>query len=880
MFLAGIDPVSLIIYGALLVLSLAATYLFKKKIKTGLGNNEPTVLTNRGAYLPFILGRRRTGAVQMWVGKRTVVDGIFYEEGWHLLSVGPGARLHRIRQGGKIIFEGPIDPGTHPSGTNVVIGGEGNFDIYWGELDQPINTVLGDAKRLGVSSRWPYVMYIHWRKKKLGFVAQWPVLEYDEEVRNFDTGLNASKPWFFATKQPIPEQSIVYSVVNGAAPGTAKITIFGSKKNIYTPGKFLKLSDNVAAGDYQILSSNGVQITYVDPVLGVQIVGGTKIILLDAMLNANAAGYTQIMKEDENDGINHAHALWQILFSEFPHGIGMDPALFDKDALELVGQTVQTEGLLGSIYATDGEYAESIIGAIMQDIGLFLPTDNGKLRFTLIRDPGDPGLLPVISNDLLLAPLVEIESLLEDPPASKLIFLFHDRGQNYEQNGVPIDDDGQVQDLNVSKPTELQILTVVDLSSASKIAERRSQEVLGGSYGKLSIRANRGLRKMLPGRAFTITNFPGVYRATKVTSWPLSGRVDIEAVHDFYGAPIVDYNIDPGSPPPDTTFEPGVDLAATIVEVPAYKTPAGEQRIIIPRIRSSPIVGAADLWISGDGNTFTNKGEDTGIVTGGRLTAQMNAGGMYNMTQGPTILGLGPDISSVLDLTGDPQSWRGGRQWCVIDKEICFLNKITALGNNQYRLDGLLRARFDTESVVHVIASNVFIFRYDDLLKISDLLLLPNKTIYAKTQPKAPQAVDLSLIIAVSQLLQGKGIAPMKPTHLKSSNMGAHWVAGQPLDLVWGYRSTAFPKTGAGQQGAGGPTSVSPFQGTFTLKFKTTGGVVKRTVTGLAATSYSYSNANIVSDFGGSAPASMLVEITQVNSGYSSPPLENTFVKV
>lgn len=188
---------------------LYAASLLRKPPKgdTGLGEDEPTIRSTRGEWIPVYYGTRKTERVLVgWAGNRTSRkvggggkglggggDGqtIWYEEVWHQLGVGPATRLLAIRFNGETIWEGPIDSINTPSGSAVTTD-KGTFYIWWGEKDQPINTLLGDKSRLDISSRWPLLCSVLWLPMEYGSSPNMPQVEYVMEFACPGTTLSDS----------------------------------------------------------------------------------------------------------------------------------------------------------------------------------------------------------------------------------------------------------------------------------------------------------------------------------------------------------------------------------------------------------------------------------------------------------------------------------------------------------------------------------------------------------------------------------------------------------------------------------------------------------------------------------------------------------------
>ncbi|MGE3795919.1 MAG: hypothetical protein AB7I38_18615, partial [Dehalococcoidia bacterium] len=202
---AGVEWVAIAILAGL---SAAAQVLLRPKPKSPVQDKEPTTLATRGAYIPWIIGIRRTGAVFGWAGNRQVrQDGgtggkgggkgaggginTYYEAGWHQICVGPASALYRIWQDGKVILDlgsNPLTPGTSPSGASYVLPNrQGTFRLYWGEAGQPIDPLLQQPTSVGIASRWPFLCHIVWDQKRLGPAPRWPNLEYEIGVLPFGT---------------------------------------------------------------------------------------------------------------------------------------------------------------------------------------------------------------------------------------------------------------------------------------------------------------------------------------------------------------------------------------------------------------------------------------------------------------------------------------------------------------------------------------------------------------------------------------------------------------------------------------------------------------------------------------------------------------------
>jgi hypothetical protein len=906
--------VSLIVAVIMIGISIALQYALRPKSPGSdsfVSDSKPTTLASRGAFSPYILGRRRIGANFLWAGDRQVVaedlgsaggkgsgkpdkqyQYIYYESCWHAVCVGPAFRLHNIWMDGKVIFKGPIDAVSFPSGSTIDLGSEGAFSIYWGEYDQPLNSFLADASRVNINSRWPFMCYIVWNQKRLTTVARWPLIDYEIETRIWpNSELPVAGPgWFEANRTLFGLTYSVYAVTNGV-PATAKIRLLGKVIGIFNSGDVLQLAGNSntpSNGDYKVSSVVYVPgtPTYYTDIFGHQHPTGSSTqdytdVFLDTTLSgATATGTIQVYASAEDDGINGAYALSHLLFDAWPHGMGLDPRDFDLSTLDSLSQVCVDEDLPMSVLASNGQDIQTTLSCILQDLSCSIGWDvrKGKYVFRAAR-ADDPAGICEINGDMLLQPNPQIDQNIGPQPVDKLMFTFADRATNYRDNTVTVDNDAQGTLYLYQKPRSIQLATIISLTVANRVAERRFQEEMSSAVS-LKFTMNREARMLVPGQTIVIEGYPGSYRVESLAFDPLSGKCDVSCIADVYGVDATAFTQDGGNSPNPSGGIPKADLAVTLMEVPAYIAP-GIQQVIVPRIRSAITVTAADLYLSQDDSTYNHMGSDGTIYTGGTLIADLPALGLCYDASNPVIIqALGPDIGKVQDLSGDDASWRSGRQFALIGQEVCYLQSVTALGGGQYRLNGLIRARFDTSQQTHLAGAVVFILP-STAFTIRDVILAPNITIYCKASPKSVGSIPLSAIPSFHNFLYGKGLVPMPMGCFKAGLItGSNsYHSGEDIPVSWRYRSTQNSRSGMGLQLSGSPCAVSAPEGVFNLVFLTTGNVVKRTVAGLASPVYNYANADLVADFG-SEPASFKAQVTNVNGGLASPTEEITIVKV
>lgn len=881
-------------------LSILAGQMLAKKNGSPIKDDKPTTLTTRGSFMPWFVGIRRVGPVFCWAGDREIrkeeVEGagkggdepeqdVFYEAGWHVLGIGQVTALHRIIQAGKTIFTGPITNESHPSGTTVDLGKEGSFVIYWGEANQPINTFLGNANRVTISSRWPHTCYILWNKKRMGTSPNWPIVDYVLERRPSTSFLTQSDGWYEPGITLSGDDFSIIGHLASANEQTGYLQIAGDKSAKFKPQTFVEILGNgLPDGTYEVLKSTVVVIQTGTSTSGFPLYSTfTRIFLQGGTSGATTAGTIEYYVSDDTDGANIAHVIAELLFADFPQGLQIDPnhmvERWDLESLEALGVEAETDEWRASVMGTEGETAEALLGAMIQDHGVMLPIDtsSGNLLFQRVRFP--TGTIPQLSDDIYADSLPEIESIHGEQPVDRLVFSFSDRANEFGDMTIAVDEDGQASYMEHQRARKVPLVSTVQFTTAAKLSELRSPEELAHG-GEFRIDAGREARELIPGQAILADGFDEVLRVTGVEIDPLNERVQIKVLPDFYGAPKSTFVTNPGGTPPPAQ-DPEPDEAFAWVEAPEQilGTFPSEQVVLIPHIRAHSLISFASLWLSRDNSTYTLFGNDSFVQTGGTLDDPLPDTGPTYVDQGPEYTELGPDNSTLTqDLSADLTNWGLGRQLCVIvsdaGTEICFLQRATITGGSTRRLDGLLRARYDTRKLDHPAGAFVFIFDMDAITPVTDLLLVPDEDLYVKTQPGTTAGqVNLSAVPPFGEHLVGKGQVPIRPdyVYVRAPFRGSpSFQTGDDITVSWAI-STGTPGTGCGGQSAGVAIQSPVIPGTVQLELLTTGDVLKLTV-GLDANDfgeYTITNAELVAAFG-AEPTSFKARVTHISNGQAS----------
>lgn len=903
----GLDPIT-IGYAVSIGLSILAGYLLKKQIPSPVKDDKPTTLATRGSLSPWYVGIKPVGPVFVWSGwkkereiRKEKVPGakgiggspeseVYYEPGVHVVGTGPHHALHSIReQGGRVIFQGPITSESHPSGSTIDLGKEGTFRIFWGEVDQPVNSYLGNADRIGITSRWPHFCYVEWNKKRLGTSAIWPLLEYEMERRpsNHSTILPSSQGWYEPVQTLNGPTFSFTSHLSNAVETTGYLEVAGDQTQKIKPRTRVALLGNgLANGDYEVLNATSVLVVIGTSPNGFDVkTPRTRVFLQGGTLGANSAGTMQLYTADKSDGANPAHAIAELLFAPAPLGLGISPdgevEEWDTNSLDALGEEAEDNNWRGSIGSQDGDDAESILGAWMQDFGTFLTIDStsGKMRFVPIREPS--GTLPNIDAGIFADKPPEITTDHGEFPVTRTIYQFSDREHNFSTMTFSVNDAGQATYEEFESAQRVSINSTTHFATASDLAELRSPEELSHRASHI-LQVSRAARTLMPGQAVLCDQFEEVLRVIGVKTDPLSEAVEVEVMPDFYGAERTDFvhAVNAGGP---ETQDPEQDTFAW-VEIPEHLSP-GQMSLFVPRIRANTAMAGSYIHLSRDDTSYTLWGTETSIQTGGTLDAALAASGPVYLAQGPVYTEIGDDNGTIQDLSADLTNWGLGRQLAIIVSsagvEVCFVQKATIVSATQRRLDGLLRARYDTRRLSHPSGAVVYVVNAQSLSAIQDALLEPGEDLFVKSQGFASTGgIDLASVPPFGELLRGKGLVPIDPDylHVRAPYRGAPcYATGDDVTVAVALSTATSLSTGAGYQSAGAAVGEPEIPGTVVFELRTLADAIVDTRSS-SALEQTWTNSQLVSALG--SEVGFKVRCYHAAGGYVSGHTEITVTKV
>lgn len=814
-------------------LGLLSRELFEDESPDEVFDDKPTQLAKRGTFIPLIIGRRRTPGVFGWAGRRWTNTFESSEGGKgsdtvsNILGVEGPRKTNYYEDGWHLICPGPVE-----KLITVRVAGVPIFSTPFTRTGSPSGSFL---------------------------FADPGSIRHEDAVHN----INYHGFFFWGEiDQPINNAATV-----------------GANNSLAHPDR-LGIASRWPSMCYMMWTAWAKGQTPQWPFIDYEVVVEPK----STVLTMSPKFLDETVADKGDEGANPAHALWQILTEPFPHGCGIDPNRLNTDAFELFGQIAEDEHLPVNLSATNGREAVQIIAELMQDMGAMFPQIGNEVFPYLVRPP--LVAVPDFTDDVIIPPLPEFTTLHGNVDTDRIIFTYKDLKNNYRDIDIQIDDDGQADSRGVSKAKKLPIATVTDFDTAVKIADRRQAEELGRAK-YYTIKATRGARVLRAGNVITVSGL-GQLIVLSIELTDDSNEVSLECVVDAYS--IAASSFAPDTPAIPDAFAPAVaDFGFTFIEAPRVINDSRANAIMVARIRSRRDIIGARIHGSGDGSTFEQIGSQDSAAIGGRIIEPFPknfAGGDLVIEQ---TVAMGSDFDRQLDLleqirdfSADEVSWRNGRQVMLIDDEIMFLRNIVAISGNVFRLDGVIRARYDTLRQDHASNEKVFIFNFKDLALIGDVILRDGVELSVKDQPRSANSiVSLGALTPVVKTLTARSTSPIPPANFRGNDDDSgrrenFYVAGGDIRFDWNYNVVNGFGSAAGEKLAGEPISDDTLNpdGFFKIEIiDPAGPTVVRTIeigkTGAPFDTVVYTNAELVADFSGE-PATFDASLRNVDGALRS----------
>lgn len=542
-------------------------------------------------------------------------------------------------------------------------------------------------------------------------------------------------------------------------------------------------------------------------------------------------------------GANVAHILFQLLFQDAPHGLGLDQDCYDIASLQAIGSEIwnngQGEGLRSHIRSNPDDTIEGLFEQLLAEAGIqrYWDVIQGKWGFKLVREEPAEASFP---EDLIAPDPPEVGRSFGSETLTDLRFVFRDSTINYRENDVYIPLDGE----SATAVQRQALQTVRDEASAQIVSDRFAQI----EQGRPATVTVLGLRDSQLVRVGDVLDFgdllgPGVlYRATQVKLDPMRAVTELTLASEQYSVEPANATSTPVSADGKLTGLSNIgrtvapDQDFDVWEASAF---LGRKMQFVPlRIPSEDDATLAAFLASSDGVSYLAE-TSTATTPCGVLASDFSATessqtepgvnsfeGSFYIEDGPLFRAQANSIVGRVRTLSDAD-WGAGRQWLLINNEVMYVQEFEPLGDHLWRAKHVLRARLDSQRNTHSEGDSCYILDGDSLGLFEIPYAGRGQTVQVKSIPavgniSAPPAT----VTAKPRTPTAKGISPIRLSHLREENFIDKW---RVRDTVyrWDYSlpEALETRTGLGMQGAGELTSTSQdvWPGKFTVALADSG---------------------------------------------------------
>lgn len=578
---------------------------------------------------------------------------------------------------------------------------------------------------------------------------------------------------------------------------------------------------------------------------------------------------TEIILDSENPDINHcigvnpAHALRECL-TNIDWGLGYSPLELDDASFRAAALTLFDEKFgINLVWDTEAPL-EDFIGVIIQHASgiLYVDPATGLFVFKLLRDDYDRNTLPVLDESTIID-LVSYERLSTAELVNQVVILWYDNTTDKQRSAT--EHNTAVRELQggvVSATLQFPGLGTPDL--ASKVANRELRR-LSSAFARISLITGRTGASFKVGDVFKLSwddyGISGaIYRVARI-GYPAADatQIMIDAVEDVFSAGLGVY-----APPRDTYWEDPISEPAPTPLHQATEAPY----ILVERAlnESATLIGEIDPMAgfltyqatspSSDAFNYTLYTRLPGSEFAPRSVSQFTPTAI-------TLAALTPAVTSVvgINLEGDQDiSTVKLNSYAILGEELV---AVTALTTSSVTLT---RGVLDTVPVAHPIGQRLW-FVDGGKQGYDTTQWLDGVTVQAKASPLTGKgSLDLALAPTDFLLIQRRWYRPYPPGNVKVN--GERWptdsLVGEPV-FTWSHRdrTTQLSYYVAQDEGDFGPEVGT----TYTVRVYDRDLVLKREVTGITTTTWTYATADESTDNPGPV---FTVTISSVRDGIES----------
>lgn len=312
-------------------------------------------------------------------------------------------------------------------------------------------------------------------------------------------------------------------------------------------------------------------------------------------------------------GLNYGHCLFGLITAAPPLGRGLDAdEWLWESTFEAMAQATAAEGLGVNAKFAGGTLVSDVIDTLLDEIGYTLTEHLGKLAVLPTRPADSTGTIP--AKTIIDRFPEDRYSLLSDP-GRPVSYVWEDRELNFRQNTLIIPHDNTADPAGVGDPEQRPLNTVTDATMAQTIASRDALR-FQANPSSIEVRVNRDAARFSVGQKATLDGF-GTMRISGRTREPDAGA-SLILIRDPFSAAAVAASPIVAITPPTALTEAPADLRIAVVQ-------DGTSHVRLFRLRGSPSVSGASVWLGLDTADPRERGEQPAYAGGGDLTSALPA---------------------------------------------------------------------------------------------------------------------------------------------------------------------------------------------------------------------------------------------------------------
>lgn len=556
---------------------------------------------------------------------------------------------------------------------------------------------------------------------------------------------------------------------------------------------------------------------------------------------------------DNAQGVNPAHALWQIASASFPHGCGMENTELDGGSFEKYGLDCSTAENFCPVNVVSGRQvrANELIGDIMQDTSTAIAVVQGAMVPTLVREVPTEEVI-IVPDSLVATKPVEQAYSQETTRADTAIFKFADVQNSFSAQAITMSDDSQQSHGLVRTQQTISMKATTHIDVANIAVDRRQREILSGTQA-MSFGAYRELSRLAPGQVIEFSN-GGRFLVTATERRADEDYADVDCIPDIYSTQssnIIDQT--PTEPIPEEE-EP---LAPDYFNWIEYSSPGGvsvqSETFGLVSINAKAGAFTKTVYNSTNDAAYTSMGAGGA----GRLAIELLDPVGFRDVLGTFPVSddwysedfgifrvLAGNVSDVADLS-DPLAddlYRAGEQILSIGDEVMFVRNIVPLGGGAYRFGQCLRGRQGTSVQYHEAYTVGIIARGIDIKLYSNGIMGAGIENYVKVVPQTPdESLTLPDVEPIQKTIEGAYAAP----HIASLRHDGYLSSGSEVvfRMTFNYEIEGVP---------------DGFESYYDIEIYDLSGTLLRTIQGTAGVpsdpgtewTQAYTHVDMIADFG------------------------------